>query len=397
MVPFGPQPKISLSKGFFDVAAAQEPKPQTVAVVSADAEFAQGAAVGARENLKAHGFKIVYDRTYPATLLDFSSVIRAVQAANPDIVYVASFPVDGVGVVRAANEVRLKTKLFGGSMVGMQSTPLRMQLGPLLNGLVYHDFWVPDPKLMFPGIEAFLATYQARAVASGVDPLGYYAPPYAYARMQVIGQAIAATGTLDADKLAAYLRANVLHTIVGDIRFNQDGEWSGDVYDNEAPNTITLRAPIERMKPFSDIQWHLLPGNHDPHRPEGVWDRVAQLGLPAHIHVHLTPTPVPLTDGAFLLPAPLLRKTEFDDLTAWMDNAPTPPGALRIGLAHGAVTNFTSEGEASNPIDPARLAKAKLDYLALGDWHRTLQIGPAVWYAGTPEPDRAGRQERGTR
>jgi DNA repair exonuclease SbcCD nuclease subunit len=171
---------------------------------------------------------------------------------------------------------------------------------------------------------------------------------------------------------------------------------AGDVYDNEAPNTITLRAPIERMKPFADIQWHLLPGNHDPHRPEGVWDRVVQLGLPAHIHVYLTPTPVQLTDGAFLLPAPLLRKSEFDDLTTWMDNAATPAGALRIGLAHGAVINFTSEGEATNPVDPARPAKAKLDYLALGDWHRTLQIGPAVWYAGTPEPDRAERQERGT-
>lgn len=171
---------------------------------------------------------------------------------------------------------------------------------------------------------------------------------------------------------------------------------AGDVYDNEAPNTITLRAPIERMKPFADIQWHLLPGNHDPHRPEGVWDRVAQLGLPSHIHLHLVPTPFQLTDGAVLLPAPLLRKSEFDDLTAWMDNAATPAGALRIGLAHGAVLNFTSEGEANNPVDPARPAKAKLDYLALGDWHRTVKIGPAVWYAGTPEPDRAGRQERGT-
>ena len=96
-----------------------------------------------------------------------------------------------------------------------------------------------------------------------------------------------------------------------------------------------------------------------------------------------------------LLPAPLLRKAELDDLTAWMDNA-NASWRVRIGLAHGAVTNFASEGEASNPIDPARPAKAKLDYLALGDRHRTLQIGPAVWYAGTPEPDRAGRQERGT-
>lgn len=188
------------------------------------------------------------------------------------------------------------------------------------------------------------------------------------------------------ERLGELARSNGVHHIL----------VAGDVYDNEAPNTITLRAPIERMKAFADIHWHLLPGNHDPHRPEGIWDRVAQLGLPPHIHLHLTPNPVELDDGAFLLPAPLLRKTEFDDLTAWMDAAVTPTGALRIGLAHGAVTNFTSEGEATNPIDPMRPAKAKLDYLALGDWHRTLQIGPAVWYAGTPEPDRAGRQERGT-
>jgi branched-chain amino acid transport system substrate-binding protein len=226
MVPFGPQPKISLSKGFFDIAAAQTPKPETVAVVSADAEFAQNAAEGARDNLRSHGFKIVFDRTYPPNTVDFSPIIRSVQASNPDIVYLASYPADGAGLVRAAHELQLNTKMFGGSMVGMQSTPLRMQLGTLLNGVVHHDFWVPDPKLMFPGIEEFLAKYQARAGAAGVDPLGYYAPPYAYARMQVIGEAITATHTLDADTLAAYLHDNVHPTIVGDLKFGSDGEWS---------------------------------------------------------------------------------------------------------------------------------------------------------------------------
>lgn len=171
---------------------------------------------------------------------------------------------------------------------------------------------------------------------------------------------------------------------------------AGDVYDSEAPNPHTLRAPIERMKPFADVHWHLLPGNHDPHRPEGVWDRVVQLGLPPNVHLHLAPTPFALGDDAVLLPAPLLRKTELDDITAWMEGAATPPGALRIGLAHGSVVNFGNGGEAVNPIDPARGAKARLDYFALGDWHRTLQVSPAVWYAGTPEPDRAGGQEQGT-
>jgi DNA repair exonuclease SbcCD nuclease subunit len=188
------------------------------------------------------------------------------------------------------------------------------------------------------------------------------------------------------ERLGALAKSNGVHHIL----------VAGDVYDNEAPNPHTLRAPIERMKPFADIHWHLLPGNHDPHRPEGVWDRVAQLGLPSNIHLHLTPTPFPLDDNAILLPAPLLRKSEYDDISAWMDAAVTPPGSLRIGLAHGSVVNFGSEGEATNPIDPARAGMAQLDYLALGDWHRTLQVGPASWYAGTPEPDRAGRQEQGT-
>jgi DNA repair exonuclease SbcCD nuclease subunit len=171
---------------------------------------------------------------------------------------------------------------------------------------------------------------------------------------------------------------------------------AGDVYDSEAPNPITLRAPIERMKLFPDIQWHLLPGNHDPHRPEGIWDRVAKLGLPGHIHLHLAPAVQPLGDCAFLLPAPLCHKTEYDDVTSWMDSAPTPDGAVRIGLAHGSIVKFGDEGEATNPIDPARPSRAGLDYLALGDWHRTKQVGPSVWYAGTPEPDRAGGQESGT-
>jgi DNA repair exonuclease SbcCD nuclease subunit len=170
---------------------------------------------------------------------------------------------------------------------------------------------------------------------------------------------------------------------------------AGDVYDSEAPNQITLRAPIERMKLFPDIQWHLLPGNHDPHRPEGIWDRVAKLGLPGHVHLHLAPAIAPLGDGAFLMPAPLCHKTEYDDMTAWMDSAPTPEGAVRIGLAHGSIVNFGHEGEATNPIDPGRPSRAGLDYLALGDWHRTMQVGPSAWYSGTPEPDRAGRQENG--
>ena len=169
---------------------------------------------------------------------------------------------------------------------------------------------------------------------------------------------------------------------------------AGDLYDNDAPSPKNLREPLERMKRCSHVQWHIIPGNHDPHRSQGVWDRARAAGLPDNVHLLLASEPVDLP-GATLLPAPLLRKSDVRDLTDWMDAAPSPPGAVRIGLAHGSVVGFQSEGEANNPIDAARPAKARLDYLALGDWHRTVSIGPRVWYAGTPEPDRFGSQQTG--
>lgn len=172
---------------------------------------------------------------------------------------------------------------------------------------------------------------------------------------------------------------------------------AGDLYDAETPLERTLWGPIERMRRFPHVTWHCLPGNHDPHRPKGLWEQLAGSDLPPSIRLHLDPTPVEIEPGVFLLPAPLTRKSEQNDLTAWMDGAATPTGAIRIGLAHGAITGFSGEGkgDAANPIDPDRPTRAGLAFLALGDWHRTLKIGERCWYSGTPEPDRMGSQEEG--
>src|SRR5690242_10065736 len=136
ILPSGPEPKRGLSQGFFDVAAAQQPRPQTVAIIAADTEFSRNASDGARDNVRASGFKIVYDKTYPPGTVDFSPILRSIQASSADIVYVASYPSDTVGIVRAASEVGLKTKVFGGSMVGMATASMKTQLGPLLNGII---------------------------------------------------------------------------------------------------------------------------------------------------------------------------------------------------------------------------------------------------------------------
>ena len=227
MIPSGgANAKESFTKGFFDVAAAQNPKPQTVAIVAADQEFSRNASDGARENAKAAGFKVVYDKTYPPAQTDFSPIVRAIQATNPDLVIICSYPPDSVGMVRAVNEIGFKPKMIGGAMVGLQSTVIKTQLGPLLNGWVNYDYWLPFPKLTNPGVENLLKQYQARAQAEGVDPLGYYMAPWAYSQLQVIAQAVEASKSLDDKIIADYIRANTFSTVLGDVKFGANGEWA---------------------------------------------------------------------------------------------------------------------------------------------------------------------------
>jgi branched-chain amino acid transport system substrate-binding protein len=226
MLPAGPDPKPAFTKGFFDTAMAQNPKPKTVAIVAADQEFSINASDGARVNAKQAGLQVVYDKRYPPSTTDFAPVVRAIQATNPDIVVICAYPPDAVGMVRSVSEIGFKPKMIGGAMVGLQSAAIKTQLGPLLNGWINYDYWEPFPKLSAPGIDELLKKYQMRAQAEGVDPLGYYVAPWAYAQLQVLQSAIEETRTLNDQKLADYIRANVIKTVLGDIKFGPKGEWA---------------------------------------------------------------------------------------------------------------------------------------------------------------------------
>jgi branched-chain amino acid transport system substrate-binding protein len=228
MIPAGPaaQAKRAFSKGFFDVAKGMNPPVKTVAIIAADAESSRNAVDGALENAKAAGMEVVYHRSYPPTTTDYSPVIRSVQAAHADVVYVASYPADSVGIVNALHEVGMRARLVGGNMVGLQTTSIKTQLGAKLNGLVNYNFWLPTAATMYPGIEDFLQRYQVEAAREGVDLLGYYLPPYAYAYLQVLGDAVQGAGTLDQETLTAWLHSHTFHTVVGDVTFGADGDWT---------------------------------------------------------------------------------------------------------------------------------------------------------------------------
>ena len=226
MIPTGPDPNAALTEGFFALAAEQRPRPATVALLSADAEFSRNPILGAKANAGKYGFEIVHEATYPLTTENFKPVIDAVAKRGCDLLFLCSYLEDSIGLVRAIRAHPFRPKMVGAGMIGPQNTAVKTTLGPLLNGFLNYEYWVPTPKRMFPSVQEMLNTYQARAGDAGVDLLGHYMGPLAYAQMQVVAQAVQATGGFDDASLSAYARGATFHTVMGDIRFGVNGEWA---------------------------------------------------------------------------------------------------------------------------------------------------------------------------
>lgn len=235
--PWGPAD--SWAASFLELG--QKAGGKTIALLTADQEFAQNLAQTTREVAKKLNMQIVFDQAYPPNTVEFSSIIRAVNAVKPDIIYVASYPPDSAGILRAVNEIGVgdNVKLFGGAMVGLQFAAVMQNMGSLLNGVVNYNTWLPEPSMYFDGTKAFFETYTKRAVEAKVDPLGYYIAPYGYAMGQMVEQAVNATKSLDQKAIAKYLHENEHKTIVGPIKFSPDGEWK---------ETATLQAQFRGVK-----------------------------------------------------------------------------------------------------------------------------------------------------
>src|SRR5437868_7158544 len=246
--PWGPAD--SWAAAFLDLG--QKAGGKTIALLTADQEFAQNLALTAREVAKKRNMSIVFDQAYPPNTVEFSGIIRALKAAKPDIVYVASYPPDSAGILRAVNEIGIgdDVKIFGGGMVGLQFAACMGNLGSLLNGVVNYNSWLPEQSMYYEGTKAFFETYAKRAVEAKVDPLGYYLAPFGYASGQLVEQAIKAVGSLDQKAIAKYLHDHEIKTIVGPIAFSADGEWK---------ETATLMAQFRGVVD-KDIEQFRKPG-----------------------------------------------------------------------------------------------------------------------------------------
>jgi len=259
MIPTGPHPHLALTEGFFRVAGQQRPRPETVAILVADAPFSQSPTQGAKEHLARQGMRVMFEGRYPLSTADFTPYMEDLKRINPDVLFLCSYINDSIGLVKAIHAVGLSPKLVGGAMIGPQNGVVKAELGALLNGLVNYEYWLPVPSLMNPQIQSLIATYQSRAAKAGADPLGYYVAPLAYAQLQVLEQAIKAVGSTDDAALSGYTRTAMFDTVVGKVTFGDGGGWaqprvltvqfqnieSNNISEFKKPNTQVVVYPPE--------------------------------------------------------------------------------------------------------------------------------------------------------
>jgi len=172
---------------------------------------------------------------------------------------------------------------------------------------------------------------------------------------------------------------------------------AGDVFDAQTVSDRTIRRVFNATRGFAG-PWVMLPGNHDAALAESVWTRAKRIGaVPDNVHLALESGVTQLQEqGIAVLSAPLTQRHTYGDLTQPFDGMETPPSMLRIGLAHGSVQGVLPEDiDSTNPIAPGRTESARLDYLALGDWHGVREINERTWYSGTPEPERFRNNDAG--
>jgi branched-chain amino acid transport system substrate-binding protein len=225
VAPWGPKPGDNWCRGYFDLAKRLGYK--TLAVVNSDAEFSANAASAGKRIADEYGLKVVSSQNYPPNSVDFSGILRNVNAAKPDFVFVASYPVESAALIRGISEIGISEsiQMFGGAMVGIQYGDQLQNLGSGLNGITNYDTYVVAPTMNFPGIESFLSHYQTAAEKLKIDSLGHFLPPFFYAGGQLIAAAVKGTGSFDEAKLADFLHNNAVETIVGPVRFGADGNW----------------------------------------------------------------------------------------------------------------------------------------------------------------------------
>ncbi len=216
-----------------------------VAVVNVADAFGIELANAGRPIFQQAGFEIVYDRSYPLGTQDYSPVMKAAKAANPDAFVAWSYPPDTFGLAEQAKIEGLNVKAYY-SAVAVAFPAFRAKFGSSIENVLGAGGIQDSPEIR--------EYYRRHKQVTNVDA-DYWASPVYHSLLQMLTQAFEAVGSFDRDAITAHLKANTYKTIIGDVDVRQQklnrywtvGQWQEGLFHAVAGVGFTNYKPV-RLK-----------------------------------------------------------------------------------------------------------------------------------------------------
>jgi branched-chain amino acid transport system substrate-binding protein len=227
-------------------------RPKTAAYPTQDDPFTRPVIDSMRRQLEGLGVQTVYSSVYPADTTNFQTVASSIAAKKPDFVAQGAVFEDGVGLVRAFRQVGFSPRVLFQTSAPSHSKQYSDGIGiGNTEGVFYTVSWNESART--PLNAEFVAEYKRRHKSSPAEDAAD-----AFAAGQVVQAAVAGVRSLDQDRLADWLHANQVQTILGPLRWAANGEpqskfilaqWQGGKVEVVGPRNLATTDKIVHPKP----------------------------------------------------------------------------------------------------------------------------------------------------
>ena len=208
--------------GVIDMAAALNPKPTTLAMLSADDNFSLEVAKAVVEYAPTKGINVVFNQKYPNGSTDLSGVLSQAKAQNPDILMNSGHLAEAIAINKSAKDLKLNAKIAAYS-VGPSTPNFIQALGKDANYVYAGSQWTAQVKYspaFYLSVKDYVAAYQKKF--NSTDDPDYHVAESTAACL-AFQKALENAGSLDPNKVRDALAALNVTTFAGVIRFDSRG------------------------------------------------------------------------------------------------------------------------------------------------------------------------------
>jgi len=203
------------------IMSSANPKPKTVAMLSADDGFSQTAAKGGVAAAKKAGLEVVAQESFPEHTTDVSSALTKIRGKNPDLILGSVHVEEGIAIVKQSKELGVKPDGFG-ETVAPPTPDFAKALGADADGVVGSTQWTAEVQgedEIFGTAKDYAADFKQRF---GQDA-EYHSAEGAAACLALV-LAVEDAGSTDAAKVRDSLASLDTESFFGPIKFDDTGK-----------------------------------------------------------------------------------------------------------------------------------------------------------------------------